>query len=98
MIDSLLKLGCGDLDLFKPVAIKESFVSFLVRGIYKFMDVYKQLEKEKANDMIPWHAQSHNCPTQQVILKYPKYVYSPIIPQVINFCDDVQLGQSFVTS
>ena len=48
--------------------------------------------------MIPWHAQRHNCPTQQVILKYPKYVYSLIIPQVINFCDDVQLDQSFVTS
>ena len=48
--------------------------------------------------MIPWHAQRHNCPTQQVILNYPKYVYSPIIPQVINFCDDVQLDQSFVTS
>ena len=31
--------------------------------------------------MIPWHALRHNCPTQQVICKYPKYVYSPIIPQ-----------------
>ena len=31
--------------------------------------------------MIPWHVQRHNCPTQQVICKYPKYVYSPIIPQ-----------------
>ena len=47
MIDSLLKLGRGDLDLFTPVAIKESFVSFLVSGVYKFKGVYKP-EKEKS--------------------------------------------------
>ena len=53
MIDSLLKLGSDDLDLFTPVAIYESFVSFLVRGSYKFKGVYKQLDKEKSNKMIP---------------------------------------------
>ena len=41
--------------------------------------------------MTPWHAQRHNCPTQQVIFKHPKYAYSPIIPQVIieNICSIV---------
>lgn len=53
MIDSLLKLGSGDLDLFTPVAIYESFVSFLVRGIYKFQGVYKpEKEKSKRDDSV----------------------------------------------
>ena len=48
MIDSLLKLGSGDLDLFY-----ESFVSFLVRGIYKFKGVYKpEKEKSKRDDSV----------------------------------------------
>ena len=53
MIDSSLKLGRGDLDLFTPVAIKESFVSFLVRGVYKFKGVYKpEKEKSKRDDSV----------------------------------------------
>ena len=53
MIDSSLKLGRGDLDLFTPVAIKESFVSLLVRGVYKFKGVYKpEKEKSKQDDSV----------------------------------------------
>ena len=53
MIDSLLKLGSGDLDPFKPGAIKESFVGFLVRGVYKFKGVYKpEKEKSKRDDSV----------------------------------------------